>query len=130
MQITLTRTWPSLTATLGSLDIDGVFQCYTLERRDVQIPEGTYPVTIQYSPKFQRNMPHIDDVPGRTAIEIHWGNYIEDTDGCVLVGEHKIDADFIGNSIKAFNELYAKLETVIGEPMSVIITSKETVNDQ
>lgn len=33
-------------------------------------------------------MPHIQNVPDRSEIEIHIGNYLTDTDGCVLLGNY------------------------------------------
>ena len=64
------------------------------------IPEGTYDITKIYSPtKGQCFMVH--DVPGRTAILIHKGNYATgkkvDTEGCILVGSHFDDANGDGN---------------------------------
>ncbi len=56
------------------------------------IPYGTYPIRIMYSPKFQRNMPYIMNVNSFTGVMIHYGNTVEDTLGCVLVGE------FAGNN--------------------------------
>jgi hypothetical protein len=78
--------------TLGVLTVDGAYFCWTLEpglgiAEHPAIPEGTYPVRLRWSEHFRQELPHIDDVPGRTAIEIHSGNVPADTKGCVLVGE-------------------------------------------
>lgn len=51
------------------------------------IPYGTYPIRIMYSPKFQRNMPYIVDINSFTGVMIHYGNTVDDTLGCILVGE-------------------------------------------
>jgi len=59
------------------------------------IPEGTYPLRLRWSPHFQQDLPHIDDVPGRSAIEIHAGNVPADTKGCVLIGERGSANDLI-----------------------------------
>lgn len=50
------------------------------------IPKGRYKVTIYKSPKFKSDVLLLHDVPGRSAIEIHKGNYPKDTRGCILVG--------------------------------------------
>jgi len=50
------------------------------------IPEGVYQVKRYYSPTY-RECFKIQDVPGRSNILIHAGNYHEDTQGCVLLGD-------------------------------------------
>ena len=57
----------------------------TLENADYIIPDGTYPVSVTYSPRFQKNLPLIDKVPGRSGIRIHTGTIPEHSKGCVLV---------------------------------------------
>lgn len=85
--------------TRGILIFNG-FHCYTLELpwKDNQpniscIPAGEYTVVPHYSRKFKHCF-HIKDVPGRTAILIHSGNFAGDRElgfrshsyGCILVG--------------------------------------------
>lgn len=41
---------------------------------------------MAWSNRFGRRVPHVLDVPGRTAIEIHAGNDSTDTHGCILLG--------------------------------------------
>ena len=120
-------------STRGELLIDGVHECWTLEpvsRSDEvkprAIPEGTYTVTRRFSPKHNRDVPHVEDVPGFEEIEIHPGNFPQDTVGCTLVGQTKgSQPDFIGSSKAAFNALWEKLVPVWerGEQMSVIYTN-------
>lgn len=51
------------------------------------IPPGRYRLRLITSPKFGPDTPSLDDVPGFTAIRIHAGNVIEDTEGCLVVGD-------------------------------------------
>lgn len=50
------------------------------------IPVGTYPLTLRFSPHFNKQMYEVGNVPGRAGILIHPGNTEEDTEGCILVG--------------------------------------------
>lgn len=86
--------------TRGTLYINNVFECWTLEDQDRQleihpeakiygqtcIPRGTYQIGLHYSDHFKREVPILLDVPGYTYVYIHWGCKIEDTLGCILVG--------------------------------------------
>ncbi len=97
------------TRTFGKLAQDGVFLCYTLEDGPQQslkgpIPVGGYRVDLSYSPKFNRILPLLDAVPGYEGIRIHAGNTEKDTEGCILVGEHRDDVEII-NSRAALQHL-------------------------
>jgi len=126
MEMTLTRTNFDDKSTQGSLSIEGAFQCYTLELPNVNgepgscIPQGRYKVVLAPSPKFMTSsdpwvqeyagqMPHLEDIPGRSLIMIHWGNDPSNTEGCILVGESQSE-DFIGSSRGAFSDLWDEIE--------------------
>ena len=64
----------------------------TLENSDYIIPDGTYPVSVTFSPKFQKNLPLIDKVPKRSGIRIHTGSRPEHSQGCVLVNARDKEA--------------------------------------
>lgn len=86
MLLKLIRKQPQGNAICGELLIDNRWFCSTLERTDVAIPAGFYPVTLTMSPRFREVLPLIGNVVGRTGIRIHAGNYPRDTAGCILVG--------------------------------------------
>ncbi len=134
MRLTLYRDIFSDKTTLGKLEIDGKFQCYTLEDKDRKlekypdakvygetcIPRGTYPVVINFSPKYQKEMPHIQDVPGFKGIRIHPGNYHEDTEGCILPGVRRLD-NMVQRSVSAFETLYGRLTEAEENDEKIII---------
>lgn len=84
--------------TFGKLTA-GVFYCYTLELADHGnkpgescIPAGVYRCVMRDSPKFGKCY-EVKDVPGRTDILLHRGNFAadegfgkSDIDGCILLG--------------------------------------------
>ncbi|NDV20004.1 hypothetical protein GO013_11280 [Pseudodesulfovibrio sp. JC047] len=49
------------------------------------IPVGDYICRCVISPKYGETF-EIVGVEGRTHILFHWGNFVENTDGCVLLG--------------------------------------------
>lgn len=52
---------------------------------DDRIPAGTYQC-VPYSGTKYKNVYLVKDVPGRSAILLHWGNTEKDTEGCILLG--------------------------------------------
>ena len=113
MTFLVQRTLRDGTATLGELFLNSIHECYTLEPAN-PIPAGTYDLTIRRSPRFNREMPHVEDVPGHTGILIHWGNWSKDTEDCLLVGRTQ-EADFIGHSVEEFDLLFAKIQSALRE---------------
>ena len=127
--VQLVRTRYEDKQTLGYLLADGI-ELTTLEnpwldnqRRISCIPEGKYKVIPHTSPKFGPCF-WVQDVPGRSAILFHAGNYHADTLGCVLVGLEYDDlnkdgyADLVG-SRKALKEMLTSLK----EPFELVVSS-------
>lgn len=120
MNVEVQRNLYSSLSVQGQMFLDGTFECYTLEPPDKDptvkpraILCGTYPLTVRWSDKFQRHVPHVENVPGFVAIEQHVGNYPRDTDGCTLVGQQRGPSpNFIGRSLLAFTALMAKYMAV------------------
>lgn len=120
MKLTLTRTTYTKRSTIGELKVDGVFECHTLEdpvrpvkiKGDTAIPAGTYRVDITWSPRFQQDMPLLENVPGFEGIRIHTGNTPDHTEGCILVGRTKA-VDSIGSSKDAYTALFARLKAAL-----------------
>jgi hypothetical protein len=116
VNLVLQRRFFEPTCTIGSLVIDGVYECWILEdvEREVKvygetaIPLGRYRIIIDHSNRFQRLLPRLLDVPGFEGIRIHPGNRAVHTDGCLLPGQDKY-ADSVGHSVIAFGNLYRKL---------------------
>lgn len=72
--------------------------CVTLERPDLgnqptvsRIPSGTYTCQRRGSPHFKCDVFALHDVPGRSNVEIHWGSFVENSEGCILLGTRFTD---------------------------------------
>jgi hypothetical protein len=117
MKLLLKRITKTNNSTIGELYINGVFQCYTLEdkereikiKNETAIPKGTYKVIINRSNRFKIDLPLLLNVPNFEGVRIHSGNSNHDTEGCILVGQTRA-TDFIGNSRKAFKNLFDKMK--------------------
>jgi len=129
--------------TLGALQIDGKFECYTLEdqhqdikvKGETRIPAGKYNIGLRtvggfdarYKAKFSfhKGMLQVLDVPKFEYILIHVGNDEDDTAGCLLVGNtannNRLNKGFIGDSTTAYKSLYPKVLKAIESGLDVTI---------
>ena len=83
------------------------------------IPEGKYP-TYVFAHDRWGDVIGLKNVPGRSEILIHPGNYIENTEGCILPGLNAGRA-MVLNSRKALREIvrlrdadYITIENLVG----------------
>jgi hypothetical protein len=88
------------------------------KRRISCIPEGVYKARKHNSPKHGLSL-WLQDVPNRSEILIHKGNYYTDILGCILIGSTLMDINKDGlldvvNSKKSINKLMSMLEDVDG----------------
>ena len=120
MKAVLTRLTDDGKQTLGLLQcfsgIVKAFECKTLELPYLSnaaniscIPNGIYTVLKYNSPTFGKCF-KIFDVPGRSDILIHRGNYNRDTKGCILIGKDFIDINDDGlTDISASTATFEKM---------------------
>ena len=124
----------------GHLHINGSFYCFTLERPDMDnqqriscIPIGRYnmvlrkevtEMTTKYRNKYDYFTWHLmlEKVKGRSGIYIHVGNSINDSYGCILVGEQVNSIHFLSSSRKAYKPFYAKVTAAIERGEAVTLT--------
>ena len=117
----LIRVGSSARGTFGVLRHGQVPFVLTLERpwndnqQDIScIPAGRYRCRAIRSPKFG-NTYEVCDVPGRAHVLFHQGNTIEDTHGCILVGEEfsgTWESPMLVSSQRGFGELVKYLDGV------------------
>lgn len=133
LKLLLTREGQGVSCTHGRLYVNGLFECFTLEDVDrflesggakvkaqTAIPRGTYPITIDWSARFQKKMIHILNVPQFEGIRIHAGNTSADTEGCILLGKVRGDQS-IHDSRVAVDALFAKVRAALEDCQPVEI---------
>ncbi len=83
----------STSGIFGILSIENCPFCMTKELlwrgnvKDVScIPDGDYECKKYFSPHFKYLLYKLIDVPGRGDVELHIGNWLKDTTGCILLG--------------------------------------------
>jgi hypothetical protein len=99
---TLTRISTGAEGSFGEILTDSGYFCVTGElpwiensNNDSCIPSGTYVVNWSFSPKHNKNVYHVQNVPNRSEIEIHSANLMGDTSkgyvsqllGCIAPGK-------------------------------------------
>ena len=141
MELQLKREIFTDESTIGTLTIDGKFECYILEDKDrginntltleqimrvkvygkTAIPYGRYEVDWTMSARFKVMMPILLNVVGWSGIRIHKGNTEIDSLGCLLCGTRKL-SNRITESTVATNKLYAKIESAKKQGQRIYIT--------
>ena len=118
MELKLVREILTDESTIGSLYVNGQFECYTLEDRVrpvkvkglTAIFPGHYEVVVTFSARFKKILPLLLNVPQFDGVRIHPGNTAKDTEGCILVGTGR-QANRITGSQMAFAKLFDSLST-------------------
>ena len=59
--------------------------CDTLENLDFLVPALVYRIAVTQSPRFNRLLPILQQVPGRSGIRFHRGSRPEHSKGCILI---------------------------------------------
>ncbi|GEJ44416.1 MULTISPECIES: DUF5675 family protein [unclassified Chryseobacterium] len=111
-ELTIERKLSSDICTMGYLIANGEVLCYTLELPWADnlnniscIPIGTYSGILRYD-KTDGWRIQLENVPNRTGVQIHMGNYTNQIKGCVLVGtKAKVDNCSVQNSSGAYSKL-------------------------
>lgn len=142
MKLRLERRYLGPLYTIGSLFINGLYFCDTIEDKvrdfnkdgdlldpgedkvygETAIPYGKYDVELSMSPKFKRLLPMVLNVRHFTGIRIHRGNTAKDSHGCILPGENKVRGKVI-NSTPYEKEIVKLMKeaTKRGEPIDIQI---------
>jgi hypothetical protein len=131
----LVRTSSSAVQTLGDLFIynngQEIYKCKTLElpwknneQQQSCIPAGRYKVVKRHSDKYKDHF-HLTNVPGRSMILIHSGNYFTHTLGCILVGTAHTDINADGHlDVVSSGPTMQKLNQILPAEFEILVESK------
>ena len=132
MKVDILRKVETSESITGEFWLDGVKECYYLEPSRYTpfysghpcIEAGTYQVVLTMSPHLGYICPEVLNVPGRTEIRWHIGNFPKEVLGCCVVGT-AVGTNQVENSRAAFDALMAKLtgQTILAEyhdPISLL----------
>lgn len=94
------------------------------QRRISRIPEGEYDCVKRYSEKYKDHF-HILNVPNRSYILIHVGNYNRNTKGCLLPGRSIKDIDGDGyRDVTNSGGTMELLNSILPDKFKVIIKNQ------
>ena len=131
--ITIHRDYVSKEQCLGVCYVtDGrgniLFKADTIERgwlnnkkRVSCVPEGDYPVRLEWSNRFKQDLWELYEVPNRSECKFHAANYARQLNGCIALGNGRADIDKDGNldvlnskaTMKKFHEAMGKEKEAI-----------------
>ena len=117
MKVDIVRKVETSESITGEFWLDGVKECYYLEPSRYTpfysghpcIEAGTYQVVLTLSSHLGYVCPEVLNVPGRTEIRWHIGNFPKEVLGCCVVGT-AVGTNQVENSRAAFDALMAKLQ--------------------
>lgn len=140
MKLELKRIALKSNYTIGKLFINGTYYCDTIEDKVIDlnkngkfddgltkvmhqtaIPYGTFKVVVNHSPKFNRELPRLLDVPYFEGILIHNGSDQNSSSGCIIVGENKTVGK-VTNSTFYMNNLTARIKDAQNKGETITIT--------
>ena len=152
MEILQKRVKRGKNSTLSILFVNGVKRGYVVEDKDrdltsemtlaaikatkvhshTAIPTGRYQVSLRESPNFKRTYPWLLNVPGFQYIYIHKGNWIRDTEGCVLVGlswGYESGEYCVRQSKNLFDPIYEEITAALAKKEKVWYTIVQAYED-
>lgn len=134
MKLQLERLQIDPDVTIGSLTVNGAWECYTAEGivrplgvkvpHSTAIPPGVYAVDITFSHHYRMPLPLLIKVPGFEDVRIYSSHIPGEADGFILVGLDRLPGA-VGRSELAFKALFQKISRAkaLGEPITIEVTA-------
>ncbi|MEM6718927.1 MAG: DUF5675 family protein [Bacteroidota bacterium] len=136
-RVKLQRLWEDRNQSTGVLTVltdsgQPMFASLCIERGDrnnqrnvSNVPAGTYPLVLEFSPRFQRKLYELKDVPNRSECKVHASNYWHQLNGCIAPGVKLKDMNSDGyydvtDSRKALDAFHRALKGVEKTTIEII----------
>ena len=97
-RVRLQRLWEDRNQSTGVLTVidrngQPIYASLCIERGDrnnqrnvSNVPPGIYPLVLERSPRFNKDLYELKDVPNRSECKIHASNYWKQLNGCIAPG--------------------------------------------
>lgn len=138
MKLKLKRVYQGENYTIGKLYINNKYFCDTIEDKvrhlpgkckglpcqceekvfaRTAIPSGSYTITMEYSPRFKRELPYLHDVPHFYGILIHPGVDETSSAGCIIIGKNRVKGKVLESRVTSDT-----LNTILSQEKEITIT--------
>ena len=118
--------------------IDGkkvIFKSESIERGWVDnkknvscVPAEMYPLKKEYSSRFKKELWELKDVEGRSECKFHAANYARQLNGCIALGETRVDIDKDGYyDVTNSRETMRKFHKAMGNDRDAVIIIEDLI---
>ncbi len=91
------------------------------------VPAGEYPLKLEYSPRFKKDLWELKEVPNRSEAKFHSANYWNQLNGCIALGLKyaDINADNYADVVKSVIAMSLFHEVLRGFKEATLIITTE-----
>lgn len=94
------------------------------------VPEGTYTLKYEYSPRFRKNLWELYGVPGRSECKFHAANYWRQLNGCIALGNKHVDIDGDGDPDVTSSRLtMKKFHDMMKDAVGITVEAEVVINN-
>lgn len=99
------------------------------ESRVSCVPSGAYECVLEYSPRFDKELWELKDVPNRSECKFHAANYARQLNGCIALGKARVDLDGDGQiDIASSRQAMKEFHKAMGDDKKAIVVISNIVD--
>lgn len=93
------------------------------------VPEGSYDLKLEYSPRFKKDLWELYGVPNRSECKFHAANYWRQLNGCIALGSEHTDIDGDGDpDVKSSRIVMKEFHKLMSDDKIAKIIIKNDIN--